>query len=202
MRKQFQMISAMLSVMLSVLLILSLSACDTAKEDGQNASVSSAGYAVNIAAYAAKGEIPEISYALGEDIDHLKETFADTLESGSEIHDLTVDEGDKTVWLDGGSVMFCYEKAKKDAGVSVIVAKEYAYGFAIGGVYDAETVIAAMGDAEYTRAAASDDDAFFLPVLPENSECITYQTGAYTLRFVLIDGALSAVTLTDPANWG
>ena len=60
MRKQFQMISAMLSVMLSVLLILSLSACDTAKEDGQNASVSSAGYAVNIAAYAAKGEIPEI----------------------------------------------------------------------------------------------------------------------------------------------
>ena len=82
------------------------------------------------------------------------------------------------------------------------MAMEYAYGFASGGVYDAETVIAAMGDAEYTRAAASDDDAFFLPVLPENSECITYQTGAYTLRFVLIDGALSAVTLTDPANWG
>ena len=70
---------------------------------------------MNIAAYAAKGEIPEIPYALGEDIEHLKETFADTLESGSEIHDLTVDEGEKTVWLDGGSVMFCYEKAKKDS---------------------------------------------------------------------------------------
>lgn len=191
-----------LSILVCLALAASLSACTGDKGNEPTSSVSSAGHSVNIMAYASQGRIPEISYALGDDIEHLKETFADTLEPDSEIEGLFEDEGEKTVWLDGGSVLFCYEKAKKEAGIAAIVAKEYAYDFSLGGVYEAEDIIAAAGDAAYTRAEATKEDAFFLPIIPESCECITYQAGEYILRFILINGYLSAVTLTNPANWG
>ena len=125
----------------------------------------------------------------------------DHIEEGSEIHELIVEEGENTVWLRGGSMTFCYQKAKKDNGIAVIIAQEYAYDFSLGGVYDANDVIHAVRLEEYERAKATDKDAFFLPVIPENTECIKYFVGNYELRFIIIDGTLSAVSLTDPTNW-
>ena len=164
-------------------------------------SVESLPHSLNIVKYAEKGEIPEIPYALGHNIDDVKKTFMNHIEEGSEIYELIVQEGENDVWLLGGSMTFCYEKAKKDNGISVIVAQEYAYDFSMGGVYDAEDIINAVGLDEYTRAKATEEDAFFLPVLPQNTECIKYSIGGYDLRFIIIDGTLSAVSLTDPANW-
>lgn len=156
---------------------------------------------INIAGYAEKGQIPEIPYTLGEDVEKIKETFMDHVEEGSEIEELLIDEGENTVWMDGGNMMFCYEKNKKSNGVSVLIAKEYAYDFSIGGVYLADDIINAVNLEEYEKSEATEEDAFFLPVIPENTECIKYTINNYELRFILVDGALSAVTLTDPANW-
>lgn len=155
---------------------------------------------INVIGYAEKGEIPEIPYALGHDVENVKETFMDHVEEGSEIYELIVQEGENTVWLDGGSMMFCYEKAKKSNGISVLIAREEAYAFTMGGVYDADDVILKVGE-DYERAEATYEDAFFLPVIPESTECIKYTINNYDLRFILIDGALSAVTLTNPENW-
>lgn len=190
------------SLFLSGLLVLCLVGCQNKYTEADDLeSVSSLPHSMNILGYAERGEIPELPFRLGESVQTVKDNFMDHVESGSEIHGLEISEGDKTVWMQGGSMIFCYEKAKEDAGVSVLVAQEYGYDFSLGGVYAIDDVISAVGAEEYDRAATDYEDAFFLPIIPEGSECLTYQAGANELRFIFIDGYLSAVTLTDPANW-
>ena len=195
-------ISKILSIVLVIALCFSFAGC--AGSEGDNASLSSVeplAHTVNIVGYAEKGEIPEIPYALGHDIEDLKETFMSHIDEGSEIVELVIDEGENDVWMNGGSMTFCYEKKNKENGISVIIAQEYAYDFSMGGVYDADDVIHAVGLEEYERAEATKEDAFFLPVIPDNCECIKYSVGGYDLRFILIDGTISAVTLTNPEYW-
>lgn len=195
-------ITKIISVILVIALCLPFAGC--AKNEDDTAPVTSVeqlAHTLNIVAYAEKGEIPEVPYELGHNVEDLKETFMNHVESGSEIHELIVDEGDKDVWMLGGSMTFCYEKKNKENGISVIIAQEYAYDFSLGGVYDADDVIHAVGMENFERAETTEEDAFFLPVVPENSECIKYTVGKYDLRFIIIDGYLSAVTLTDPENW-
>lgn len=195
-------LSKVLSVVLCFALVLSMSACNKQEEDNSPVtSVKPLAHSVNIVAYAEKGEIPEIPYELGHSVADLKETFMNHVESGSEITELIVDEGENDVWLKGGSMIFCYEKSNEEKGISVIIAQENAYDFSMGGVYDAEDIINAVGLDSFERAEATDEDTFFLPITPENSECIKYEIGDYVLRFILIDGYVSAVTLIDPANW-
>lgn len=196
------MIKKILCLVLTLGVLFCFGGCDK-KEDtdkGDPASTSSS-HSVNILAFAEKGEIPELPYGVGANVEEVKSGFKETIEPGSEVEDLTIDEGQTTVWMDGGNSMFCYEKANEAAGIGVIVAKEYAYSLSMGGVYTLDDVITAVGSEEYTRAAATEADAFFLPVIPQNTECVTYVTGSYVLRFIAIDGYLSAVTLTNPAVW-
>ena len=194
-------ISKILSIILAFALCITFAGCAEKENDAPETSVEPLAHSLNIVGYAEKGEIPEIPYKLGHDIENLKETFMSHVEEGSEIYELIVEEGDEDVWLLGGSMSFCYEKKNKENGISVIIAQEYAYDFSMGGVYDADDVIHAVGLEEFERAETTKEDAFFLPVIPENSECIKYSIGGYDLRFILIDGTISAVTLTDPKNW-
>lgn len=195
-------IKKLLSFVFCLIFVLVCCGCNSKEENNSDiSSVESLAHSMNILAYAEKGEIPEIPYQLGANIDNLKETFMDHIEAGSEIHGLEISEGEKTVWLDGGSMMFCYEKAKAEQGISVLIAREYAYDFSLGGVYATDDVISAVGSDQYVKAPATNTDAFFLPVIPDNCECITYNAGNYVLKFILIDDYLSAVTLTDTANW-
>lgn len=191
------------AIILSFAFCFTLMGCNKeATETSSLTSVKPLAHSVNIVAYAEKGQISEIPYyPLGHDIEDLKETFMSHVEEGSEIEELIIDEGDEDVWLLGGSTIFCYEKKNKENGISVIIAQEYAYDFSLGGVYDADDVIHAVGLDEYERAETTEEDAFFLPVIPKNSECIKYSIGGYDLRFIIIDGYVSAVTLTDPENW-
>ena len=194
-------ISKILSVILTFALCITFAGCAEKKDDTPTSSVESLAHSLNIVGYAEKGEIPEIPYALGHDIENLKETFMSNIDEDSEIEELLIDEGENDVWMNGGSMTFCYEKKNKENGVSVIIAQEYAYDFSLGGVYDADDVVHAVGLEEYERGEVTEEDAFFLPVIPENSECIKYSVGGYDLRFIIIDGTLSAVSLTDPENW-
>lgn len=192
----------LLGLILAAIVTFSFCGCsDNEKSEKDNTSSTSSSHSVNILAYAQKGEIPEVPFGVGADIEEVKTGFKDTVEAGSEVEDLMIDEGQTTVWMDGGNSMFCYEKANESAGIGVIVAKEYAYNLSLGGVYSVNDVISAVGSEEYTKAAATEADAFFLPAIPENTECIAYTAGNYVLKFIAIDGYLSAVTLTNPAVW-
>lgn len=182
----------MFKKLIGAVLVLSVSmtfcGCDFNKDTETVTSTNASSiYSVNILAYAEKGEIPEVPFAVGADVETVKSGFKETLQEGSEVEDLTIDEGETTVWMDGGSSMFCYEKANESAGVGVIIAKEYAYNLSMGGVYTVEDVIEAVGSEEYVRGTATKEDAFFLPVLPEGTECVKYTAGDYVLRFVAID---------------
>ena len=184
----------------TILLAACCCGCGTKNQD-QQAAQSSSAYAVDIAALATGGKIPEIKFALGTNVDELKEKFKETVEPGAEVDDLTETQGEKTVWLDGGSVLFCYEKAKKENGISFMVAREYAYNFSMGGIYAQEDVIAAMGNLKYEKSAATDEDVFFMPTTPANCEKLSYVTGRNVLNFIFVDGTLSAVVLYNPENW-
>lgn len=188
------------SVMLAFVLLLSCCACGENSSENSASGTSSA-YAVDIAALASGGKIPEIKFGLGTSVEELKQKFADTIEPGSEIDGLTETQGEKTVWLDGGSVLFCYEKEKQENGISYIVAREYAYNFSMGGVYMPDDIIEAMGNQSFERSAITDDDVFFMPTTPANGEKIRYVTGQNVLTFVFVDGMLSVVTLYNPENW-
>ena len=194
-------ITKLLAVVLTIAICFLFAGCAEKEDNAPTTSVEPLAHSLNIVGYAKQGKIPEIPYALGHDVENLKETFMDHIEEGSEIVELLVDEGENDVWLNGGSMIFCYEKKNKENGISVIIAQEYAYDFSMGGVYDADDVIHAVGLEEYERGETTEEDAFFLPVIPENSECIKYSVESYDLRFIIIDGSLSAVTLTDPENW-
>lgn len=181
-------------------LIFALVGCgeDTPEKTNSKATVS---HSINILAFAEKGEIPEVPFGVGTAIDKVKSGFKATINPASEIEDLIIDEGATTVWMDGGNSMFCYEKANEAAGVGVIIAKEYAYDLSLGGVYTLDDVIELVGSEDYKRAAAIEADAFYLPVLPETAECVSYTVGSYVLKFIAIDGYLSAVTITNPTVW-
>ncbi len=186
---------------LAVTLIAGLCGCQPKEKKEPLSSVSSMSHSINILARAEQGEIPELPFALGTSVATVKDTFMDYVPKGSEIYELGVSEGEKTVWLQGGSTIFCYEKEKESLGISVLVAQEYAFDLSMGGVYAIDDVIAAVGTENFTRATATYQDAFFLPVIPEGSECLTYTAGRYQLKFIFIDGYAAATVLIDPENW-
>lgn len=192
-----------LSLVLCFVLALCFTACaDSQKNDTEKiSSVKPLEHSMDILAYAENGEIPEVPFKVGTEVEKVKKEFMDHVESGSEIHELEISEGEKTVWLDGGNMMFCYEKANVDSGVSVIIAREYAYDFSLGGVYDTDDVITAVAKEDYKLEKATSKEAFFLPVIPDTAKCLSYSAGNYTLRFIFIDDYLSAVTLTDTSLW-
>ena len=108
-------ISKILSIILTLAICFCFAGC--AGSEGDNASLSSVeplAHTVNIVGYAEKGEIPEIPYALGHNIEDLKETFMSHIDEGSEIVELVIDEGENDVWMNGGSMTFCYEKKNKE----------------------------------------------------------------------------------------
>ena len=196
-------IKKILALILCVACAVSFTACANSedKEVEKVTSVKPLEHSMDILAYAEKGEIPELPFKVGTEVEKVKKEFKSHVESGSEIDDLIISEGEKTVWLDGGNMMFCYEKANESSGVSVIIAREYAYDFSLGGVYDTEDVITAISSEDYTLEKAKQEDAFFLPVIPDSAECLTYLLDKYALKFIFIDEYLSAVTLTDISLW-
>lgn len=192
----------LITTLLLASLFLTFVGCKENEGDKDTSSaVSGYVHSTNILAYAQKGEIPEVPFKLGESIETVKTNFSDTLPEGSEIGHLIITEGNLTVQMDGGSSMFFYEKANEQNGVGVIVAKEEAFKLSMGGVYTADDVIQMIGSEEYTKNPATDADVFFLPGNSSDYECLAYNTGDYVLKFIVLDGYVSAVTLTNPAVW-
>ena len=192
-----------LSRVLAAAILLSFAGCG--EKENEEAKTSSGPktytHSVNILAYAENGEIPEIPFKLGESIETVKTEFKDTVPVGSEFEDLAITEGEKTVQMDGGYAMFFYEKENASKGIGVIVAKEEAYKLSMGEVYRTEDVIEMIDSTDYKKETATDADVFFLPGDPSIYECLTYKAGNYILKFIILKGYVSAVTLTNPEIW-
>ncbi len=192
------------AILLCICLLLGLSACKEGGEGSSTLSMVSYSHSADILKDAKNGVIPEISFSLGYSVDALKEEFKSTIPKGSEIEDIIEKSGIRTTQLHGGNVVFCYENSKKEEGISLIAVQgDYAYDFSMGGVYTTHDVIDALKGEEYTKASGEDaeKDAFLLPVIPEDIECLTYSAGKYVLKFLFVEDHLTMVTLYDPELW-
>ncbi len=191
-----------IAVLLSASLILTFVGCKEEKgSDGTSSTVSQYVHETNIYDYAKKGEIPEVPFKLGESVEKVKKNFKDTIPQGSEIEDLIITEGTLTVQMDGGNSMFFYEKANEKSGIALIVAKEEAFKLSMGGVYSAQDIIDMIEQKDYKLGAATEADVFFLPGAASDYECLSYSAGDFVLKFIIINGYVSAATLTNPAVW-
>ena len=191
----------LLCLLLTISVLFAFSGCDQEQNKDNSSTPSQYVHSTNILAYAEKGEIPEVPFKLGESIETVEANFSSTLPEGDEMAHLFITEGELTVQMEGGSSMFFYEKANKESGVSVIVAKAEAFKLSMGGIYRGEDIIDMIDSEDYTRTTATDADVFFLPGSADQYECITYKTGDFILKFILTDGYACATTLTNPAVW-
>ncbi|MBQ7045587.1 MAG: hypothetical protein IJN65_03740 [Clostridia bacterium] len=154
--------------------------------------------------YAKLGKIPEMELALGASEDQVQKHYeggrpADDDDGHDHILELNRMEGNLTVRLDAGNVLYYYEKAKKDNGVSVLISFDTAYDFEVGIAMpqDVKNAISAEG----TLTDATSEQLFFLPFVEGDAKILTYNFDNIRLQFVFINDFLSATVLTDTNNW-
>lgn len=201
-----------LSCFLAVAIMFSLCAC--ARNNNSGASDISIEHSVDIAYYASLGKIPELEYALGTDPDeimngsgheqsHTDESVSNSVGHTHEAPTLTKSEGELSVMLNGGTFIYYYEKAKAQNGVSAIVCLNEAYGFNITDrTVTVDTVKAVLSKHTPTVATPTEDDLFFLPDTGTQATALIYTfNDKYKLQFFFIDGAFSAIMLSDIYNW-
>ena len=115
--------------LLVMTLALSFSACGKKKDKAAENKV-------DLEYYAGLGQMPECDYKLGADPDEMVEKLTaaeSSAEAAGDEYPFAVTEGEKTVRIDNGDFVYYYEKAKKDKGISYIIATNKGYGFE-GGV--------------------------------------------------------------------
>lgn len=186
-----------LAFMLIFFFVLTFSACGS----GNHSSDEEPG--VDLEYYAGIGQIPECPYKLNDDPETVKTELAETAASyhgnedgGAVIYD--VSEGEKTVRIDNGKFIYCYEKEKEKNGLSYIVDLEDAYGFQQGTIStEVKRKLAAYPCVE--RQANAEE--FYVLYGAAERTVLEYTFGKRSILFVFEDNALTATVLIDLDNW-
>ncbi len=198
-------------IILSLVLIFSLSACS--KEEEKKKEVKNA---VDLEYYAKLGKIPEVEYTLGTDVDkaekELSKAFEEELENhqadpyDAHDHDETVFyfekiEGEKNVLLDNGHILYYYNKANKDKGISYIVNTDVAFGFKRGTIIS--EIKTACPKIKFTEEAINTENAFFAVDVQDGQDNGTVLSAEYkgtVISFFFKDNALFATSIHN-GNW-
>lgn len=182
-----------LSFLLVFALLFSLTAC------GKEKKVDKQDDGIDIEYYAKLGQIPEIEYTLGSDIDKLKEDLSKLMEEdveGEVVYNIL--EGAENYLIDNGKYSYLYKKANPEKGIGCIVDYDTAYGFELGTVII--EVKEALAEYEYTEEALNDKNAFFMFGV-DSGTVIECKFDDNTLAFVFVDNALSATALYTGSDW-
>ena len=151
---------------------------------------------------AAENKVDLEYYAeLGADPDEMVEKLTaaeSSAEAAGEEYPFAVTEGEKTVRIDNGDFVYYYEKAKKDKGISYIIATNKGYGFE-GGASILE-IKNALPELEYTEEDVNDSNSFFLMGAIDGS-VLKYTFKNRVISFFFSENELTAVTLYDTDNW-
>lgn len=154
---------------------------------------------VDIEYYAKLGEMPELEYALGEDVEKVKAELS-AVADGEESHDsvYSVTEGENNVLIDNGDICYYYKKAEPQSGIGYIVNYGMAYGFDVGTV--TLEIKEALSDYDYTEDALTEENAFFMFDTQEGS-IIKCSFDENTVIFVFKDSALCATAIYKTDKW-
>lgn len=185
------------SLILCVVFILSLAAC------GQKGVGADGG--IDVEYYANLGQIKDVDYKLGGDVDAAQKTLSEkymsfangegNLDEENEAFYVDFESGDYTVMTDG-NVLCCYVTDKKQEGITHIIKNGDAYGFELG------TISTKLRDAmkkkgfNATERDADKSELFFLPGSANmNMSVLEYKFEENTVLFVFQDSALSATVI-------
>ena len=171
-------------------------------------------YHLDIAALAAKGDIPEIEIALGTYVGTVKETYGykEAAESGTEITESELDDfyyhghdtemritnQDDYVKIDIGTAYFYYKSIREGSGISRIVSLKNSYDFETGAAVS-ENIKNAV-DAQPTREE-SGVTVDFLPAVGQEFSVIEYNFDKIALEFYFVDDFLTCTVLTNTELW-
>ncbi len=190
------------SVFVCLCLVLCLVGCDNSKKFDKNA--------VDFEYFAKLGKIPEVEYTLGEDAEkitsHLKSLIPENQEETPDhSHDhnkvdfyFAVEEGNKNVLLDNGTVGYYYNKVNKKKGISFIVNYDTAFGFELGTV--SVEIKKALKDYKFTEENISEDNAFFATYIL-NGTVLKTEIENVVIMFVFQENELFATAIYDANNW-
>ena len=177
----------LLCLVLCIIFVFSFTAC--------GASGGQKGHSIDIKYYAKLGQINDIEYKLGGDIDSAQKSLSANSEDTSDEHGheefyYDYESGDYTV-LTNGSVCCCYKTQDKSSGITHIVKYGDAYGFNQGTISTQLRDI--MNDLGFqaTEREANQNELFFLPSSADIT-VLEYQISNNTVLFVFQEHALSA----------
>lgn len=188
-----------LSAVICLIFVLSLTAC------GENGIKTNSGG--EIERYAKAGQIKEVSYKLGDDVNTTKEALSaayNAVGDSGEEHDhdhahqafyMDFETGDYTVMSDG-NVLCCYVTDKKSDGITHIINNGTSYGFEQGVILTQVRDAMSKLGYEATKRDADKSELFFLPGSANmNMTVLEYNFDENTVLFVFEDSALSATVI-------
>lgn len=174
------------------IMLFTLSACGKDEDKPEQ-------YSVDVNYYANLGQIPEVEYKLGANIDDMIAAFdaeeAAHAEGDDHQHETytVYEESERSMILTSGTNYY-YETEQKDAGVSYIVNFDASYGFALG-TYSTEVEDAlATLELETQKREPSLEEVFFIPG-SANLTVLEYSFKNCNLMFVFQEDMLCATAL-------
>lgn len=176
-----------LCLILCITFVFSLTACE--KSSGGKSD-----HSVDIEYYAKLGQINDLEYRLGDDVEATKTKLAETTDDHGESNYFDYPSGDYTVMTDG-TVFCCYKTDDASAGITHIVKSGDAYGFTIGTV--STQVRDALSDMGFdaTEREATRQEIFFLPAAADMT-VLEYSFDGTSVLFVFQEHALSATVIS------
>ncbi len=176
-----------LCLVLCVFLALSFTACGKNSNKGNQ-------HSVDIEYFAKLGQISDVEYKLGDNIDETKSLLAETPDDHGASNYFDYESGDYTIMTDG-TVSCCYKTDDKDAGITHIVKHGEAYGFEVGAVStQVRDTMSNMGFDAVEREAKN-GEIFFLPSGADMS-VLEYKIKDCTVLFVFSEHAFSAAVIS------
>ena len=182
----------LLTVLLSLILVFSFAGCGKKEEKSKENGI-------DIEYYANLGQMPEINYSLGTDVDKVKNelsAMADSEDAGEMVD--SVIEGENNVLIDNGEICYYYKKATPEKGIGYIVNYGTSYGFDIGTVI--VEVKEALADYSFKEETLSEENAFFM-FDTEGGSVLKCDFEGNTVLFVFKDSALCATALYVTDQW-
>lgn len=181
-----------LSFLLAFVLILSFAGCGK-EEKNKNEN------GIDIEYYANLGQMPELKYSLGEEVEKVKSELSKAAESDESAETVySLQEGENNVLIDNGEICYYYKKADPEKGIGYIVNYGTAYGFEIGTV--TVEIKEALADYSFKEEALTDENAFFM-FGTESGSVIECEFKGNTVLFVFEDSSLCATALYVTEDW-
>lgn len=176
-----------LCLVLCIVLALSFTAC------GKKASNKSS-HSVDVQYFAKLGQINDLDYRLGGDVEESKAKLAETLDDHEWSNYFDFESDDYTVMTDG-TVFCCYKTENADAGITHIAKCGDAYGFSLGSIStQVRDTMSEMGF-DATERNAKRSEIFFLPTASDMT-VLEYEIKDCTILFVFQEHALCAAVIT------